>query len=309
VNEPTCDQGQRGVGHPIGEPAPIGRVSNRFLDALRQRPLVLDAGIGTRLIELGLNLRDDDPSLWNLTHGAHVLAIHRRDVAAGADAILTNTFGANRCWMSKFGREAEVETINRRAVELARLAVRPEHWVIGDLGPAAASQAGAAAEQAAILVDSGVDALILETYLAESAAAVLREVRATVPASVPILVSLREWPARWPDFEGTARRLLDLGASVLGINCQPDINAAVAFAERMNRVVSCPLLVKPGVYPLGGTGSDPSLFTAAVPALLASNVRLLGGCCGTTHLHVAALAASCAFHNRARLSLRIGAYP
>jgi methionine synthase I (cobalamin-dependent) len=280
------------------------------LDALRQRPLVLDAGVGTRLVELGLNLGVDDPSLWNLTHAAHVLAIHRHDLAAGADAILTNTFGANRCWMSKFGREAEVETINRRAVELARRAVRPdEHWIIGDLGPSAAMQAGAAAEQAAILVDSGVDALILETYLAESATAVLGEVGATVPASVPILVSLREWPARWPDFEGTARRFLGLGASVLGINCQPDIDASVAFAEQMNRVVSCPLLVKPGVSPSGGTGSDPSLFAAAVPALLASNVRLLGGCCGTTHLHVAALAASRAFPNPARRSLRFSADP
>ncbi len=58
----------------------------------------------------------------------------------------------------------------------------------------------------------------------------------------------------------------------------------------MNRVVSCPLLVKPGVYPSAGTGSDPSAFAAAVPALLESNVRLLGGCCGTTDAHVAALA-------------------
>jgi methionine synthase I (cobalamin-dependent) len=269
--------------------------------------MVLDAGIGTRLIELGLNLVDDDPSLWSLTHAADVLALHRRDVAAGAVAVLTNTFGANRCWMSKLGREAEVEPINRRAVELARLAAGAGRWVIGDIGPAAAAQTEAAAEQAAILVDSGVDALILETYLAAPAAEVLREITRTVADAPPILVSLREWPAGRGDFERTARRFLDLGASVLGINCQPDIDQAVAFAQKMIRVVSCPLLAKPGVYPPGGTGSDPSLFAKAVPALLASNVRLLGGCCGTTHLHVAALAASCSIPNEARHFLRIGA--
>jgi 5-methyltetrahydrofolate--homocysteine methyltransferase len=270
------------------------------MNALRQRPLVLDAGMGTRLIELGLNVRDDDPSLWTLTHAPDILAIHRRDLAAGAVAILTNTFGANRCWMSRFGREAEVETINRRAVELARLSVRAGHWVIGDIGPTAAAQTGAAAEQAAILVDGGVDALILETYLAEPAAHVFSELRAAMPDAPPILVSLREWPSGRSDLERAARRLLDLGASVLGINCQPDIDSAVAFAEKISRIVSCPLLVKPGVYPCGATGCDPTDFGAAVPALLASNVRLLGGCCGTTDRHVAALAASCSLHHQAR---------
>ncbi len=83
--------------------------------------------------------------------------------------------------------------------------------MIGDLGPTAAMQTGAAAEQAAILVDSGVDALIFETYLAQPAAAVLREVREAVRGSVPILVSLREWPARAsiradrPPFPGPGR--------------------------------------------------------------------------------------------------------
>ncbi len=227
--------------------------------------------------------------------------------AAGADAILTNTFGANRCWLSRFDREHDVETINRRAVELARLAAGPDHWVIGDLGPAAAMQTIAAVEQATILADSGVDALILETYLAQAAETVLRQVGEAVRGSVPILVSLREWPARDREFERTARRFLELGASVLGVNCQADIVSAVAFAARMNRVVSCPLLVKPGVYPSGGTGSDPSVFGDDVPALVESNVRLLGGCCGTTHHHVSALAASCSFHNHARPSRRIGA--
>jgi methionine synthase I (cobalamin-dependent) len=265
--------------------------------------------MGTRLIGLGLNLKDDDPSMWNLSHPDDVLAVHKRDAIAGADAILTNTFGASRCWLARFGCESQVNSINRGAVQLARTAAGPRRWVIGSIGPAAAMQPFAAAEQSAILVETGVDALILETYLAEPAAAVLREIKQTIHDAVPVLVSLREWPVRDADFRASALGLLDLGASALGVNCQADIDDAVAFATRMNSIVSCPLLVKPGVYPPGGNGSHPIQFAAAVPILLAANVRLLGGCCGTTELHVAALAALITFHGQARPSVELGAEP
>ena len=72
----------------------------------RTGPLVLDAGMGTRLMARGLNPRLDDPALWNLSRPGDVLAIHCRDVAAGSGAILTNTFGANRFWLRKFGQAA-----------------------------------------------------------------------------------------------------------------------------------------------------------------------------------------------------------
>ena len=75
-----------------------------FLEAINAGPLVLDAGMGTRLMALGLDPRSDDPVLWNLGRPGDVLAIHRRDVAAGSGAILTNTFGANRFWLRKFGQ-------------------------------------------------------------------------------------------------------------------------------------------------------------------------------------------------------------
>ena len=81
--------------------------------------------MGTRLMALGLDPRSDDPALWNLSRPDDVLAIHRRDVAAGAGAILTNTFGANRFWLRKFGQDGAVESINRRAVRLARRAAGP----------------------------------------------------------------------------------------------------------------------------------------------------------------------------------------
>ncbi len=233
----------------------------------------------------------DDPALWNLSRPGDVLAIHRRDVAAGSGAILTNTFGANRFWLREFGRAGAVESINRRAVELARGAAGPGRFVFGDLGPTAAHGEGAAAEQAAILVDAGVDALIFETYRFSEVEAVLREVSRSLAAPIPLLVSLWEWP----DPVGpAARRLLDLGAAVIGMNCQAGIEAAVAFAERLDGQLRCPLLVKPSAGTPSRPDDDPGSFAAAVPGLLDRNVRLLGGCCGTSDAHVAALAAACA---------------
>src|SRR4051794_7638951 len=95
--------------------------------------------MGTRLLPLGLRLEDDDPCLWNLSHPDDVAAIHRRDVAAGSQALLTNTFGANRAWLRRFGAAVgAVGAINRAAVDLARDASGPGRFVLGDIGPTAA---------------------------------------------------------------------------------------------------------------------------------------------------------------------------
>ena len=95
-------------------------MTDRFLAALARGPLILDAAMGTRLVARGLDLAHDDPAIWNLSHPEAVAEIHARDVAAGSDAVLTNTFGANRPWLARSGRDDRVEAINRRAVALAR---------------------------------------------------------------------------------------------------------------------------------------------------------------------------------------------
>ena len=92
-----------------------------ILEEIERTPIVLDAGIGTRLVRRTRPQRDD-PAIWCLTHQDEVAAIHRRDVASGTCAIVTNTFGANRSWLARFGQVASVGPINRRAVQLAQSA-------------------------------------------------------------------------------------------------------------------------------------------------------------------------------------------
>lgn len=264
----------------------------RYAHAIARGVVLLDAGMGTRLIARGLDLRSDDPCLWNLDRPDEVLDVHRCDVVAGSMAVLTNTFGANRAWLARLGRRHDVEAVNRAAVALARRAVGTSGFVIGDIGPTTADERGAAAEQAAVLVEAGVDALILETFASDQAISALAELRSGLEdVSVPVIVGL--W--RWPDaVEDAARRLVDAGASAIGINCRPALDAVGPIVGRLAQAVACPLLVKPGIAPDDDADrSSPSAFAAAVPALLKLGVRLIGGCCGTTDAHIAALAAAC----------------
>ena len=110
--------------------------------------------------------------------------------------------------------------------------------------------------------------------------------------------------------EDAARRLIGAGASVVGLNCRPAISDVLSLVRRIAGAIECPILVKPGVAPgETGAGSAPSDFADAVPALLESNVRLIGGCCGTTEAHVAAIAAACAAHGDPESNERRGTAP
>ncbi len=93
---------------------------------------------------------------------------------------------------------------------------------------------------------------------------------------------------------GAARRLVDLGASALGGNCQPGMGPALRLAEALRRATDLPLIVKPAAAGPGlPNPADPASFAAAVPRLLALGPVLVGGCCGATEAHVAALRDAC----------------
>jgi methionine synthase I (cobalamin-dependent) len=261
---------------------------DRFRAAIQARTIVLDAAMGTRLMRLGLTLDGDDPALWNLTHPEAVAAIHRRDRPAGADALTTNTFGANRCWLDRYKLADQCAAINRRAVSLAREAAGPDGFVIGDIGPTGLAEPGAIRDQASVLVEAGVDALLFETFQIDQAEAALRETASS--GCVAILVSLFDWPEVIAEAAG---RLIDAGADVLGMNCRPGMARAVEFAERIRAVTDVPLLVRPSAADLEHPDREAASFAAAVPRLETLGVRLIGGCCGTTEVQVAALRNAC----------------
>lgn len=264
---------------------------DRFRTALdaATAPLMLDAALGTRLTARGLRLGCDDPALWNLSRPALVADLHRRDLQAGATILLTNTFGANRFWLDRFGRADAIETVNRRAVELARLeaeaAPGAERYVVGSIGPTALGDAGSVLEQARLLVEAGVDALLFETFQFAQAERALEAVAPHV--SKALLVSLLDWPA---PLAPAVQRLAERGAAAVGVNCVIGMEPAVQVARALRAVTSLPLIVKPSAGLPGAIGSTPASFAAAAPALSLLAPILVGGCCGTDESYLAALA-------------------
>jgi methionine synthase I (cobalamin-dependent) len=239
--------------------------------------------MGTRLVAQGLNLADDDPARWVINGPLRVLKLHQNDAKAGAEVVLSNTFGANRVWLDRFGDGEETWIINQQAVGMARRSVGPDGFVLGSIGPTASGHPQALLEQAEILVECCVDALLLETHRLDQACSSLKLLR---DLPLPIVASLFAWPE---PIEESARCLIDCGAAVIGANCLNGMAAALELARRLKDVTDHPLLMKPSAGLPGSVLETPESFAAAVPELIACGVRLIGGCCGTTEAHVAAM--------------------
>jgi len=245
--------------------------------------LLLDAAMGTRLIARGLVPPHDNTASWNLKHPEVVAALHRADVEAGADAVVTNTFQANPRVLHAAGRLGDFEAINRRGVELAREAVGPGRFVLGSLAPHEAGRG--TVEQAALLADLGVDALLLETWEAPFLARVAARLRESVP-NVPLLGNVYRLKAE----DGDPVRLLIGKLNAFGMNClpPPEATAGLRSISGLN-ARGIPLIMRPSASLPGMVPDSPERFAQLVPEWLRLGARLLGGCCGTTEEHLAAM--------------------
>ncbi|MBM6675589.1 homocysteine S-methyltransferase family protein [Olsenella uli] len=264
--------------------------------------LLLDGAMGTQLQARGL-AAGELPELLCLTHPEVVTEVHAAYVAAGADVVTTNTFGANA---AKLGDAATVEEVFSAAVACAR-AARPR-YVAADLGPTGQLLAPMGplslddayeffARQVRAAAAAGADLFVIETMsdLAEAKAALLA-VREN--SSLPALVTMtfeedgRTFLGTTP--EVAALTLSSQGAAAVGVNCSLGPAEVAPLVARMAPWARCPLMVQPNaglphveggvtVYDIG-----PEDFAAAVAPMLEAGVTVLGGCCGTTPAHIAA---------------------
>lgn len=253
---------------------------SRFLDSIAKRPILLDAGIGLRLIHDGRIGTGESSSRANLAHSEAILNYHREDIAAGSDAIFTNTFTTSRPGLVDEGLENLFETLNRRAVSLARQVAGSSKFVIGSIGPTQHPISDSYREQAQLLEECGVDALILETHTFEPALLGVQAISGSV--SVPILVSLYVWP---DDAIGAAKNLLDDGASAIGANCGISSSHVLRCIERLAGRIDAPLLAKPSA----GLNDSPKVFEELAATFREMGVQMMGGCCGVTSAHLSAM--------------------
>ena len=288
-------------------------MTTSFLEALAERPLLCDGAMGTQLQLAGLEPGGCGEA-WNLDAPEKVLAIQRAYVEAGADCLLTHTFGASRIMLERHGEGGRVAAINRAAVELARDAFgQAPGFVIGDIGPFGGLMEpygevprerveAAFREQAEALVAAGADAIIVETQTAlEELELGLAAARA---AGAPVVIgSLAYDEMRASDEvrtmmgvgpEQAAGFLVEKGADVLAFNCGTGIDMAKGadIAARYRSVSDRPIMGQPNagqpvlrdmriVYDM-----TPEEMAADLPALVEAGARIVGGCCGSTPAHI-----------------------
>lgn len=281
-----------------------------FLEALASRVLVCDGAMGTMLYAKGVFINRCFESL-NLTQPALVAEVHREYLQAGADIIETNTFGASRLKLRAFGLGDQVHAINLAGARLAREAAGDRAYVAGAIGPLGVriepwGKTGIDEareyfrEQAAALVEGGVDLLMLETFRDwNEAAAAIDAVRSVCDLPVVAAITTEEdghsLDGTPPEQFGPA--LVARGASVVGVNCSVGPAPMLETVERLADVCGAvPLSAQPNAgKPRDIEGRNiylcsPEYMAGYARRFIANGVRLVGGCCGTTPEHIRQIA-------------------
>jgi homocysteine S-methyltransferase len=292
-----------------------------FLDRLKNGVLLADGAMGTLLHARGTQVNHCFDEL-NLAEPARVAEVHRAYIDAGAQMILTNTFGANRYKLGKHGLEAQVAEINRAGVELARRVVAASFkpvFIAGDIGPLGVrlepygrvklhEAREAFAEQIAALDSAGVDLLVIETMTdvyetveaigAAKAIAPGKALVATMTFTRDDRTLLGDDPAK------VARALREAGADVIGVNCSGGPAQLLRILRQMRQAASAELgtahgqtyfWVKPNAgWPehVGGRvmyAAAPEYFRDYALEFARAGASVIGGCCGTTPQHIAAM--------------------
>jgi 5-methyltetrahydrofolate--homocysteine methyltransferase len=305
-----------------------------YLAAIRERVVVFDGGMGATLEQFDLSL-EDDYKLPGRAHEALVLnrpdvieGVHASMIEAGAEVVETDTFQASRLKLDEWGLGEHTREINVKAAQIARKAVGEERFVAGSIGPTGHLPAsddptlGAISfrelvevfrEQAAGLVEGGADLIIIETAqdILEVKAAVFgaREAFKLQGRSVPIQTSISLLPnggkmLLGTDISSALATLEALRVDVIGLNCSTgpeDMRDAIRFLGEFSPLpVHC--IPNAGIPVQGPNGE--TLFPEQ-PEPLANvlgefveryGVSIVGGCCGTTPEHIAAIKERCGSH-------------
>jgi 5-methyltetrahydrofolate--homocysteine methyltransferase len=287
-----------------------------LLEVLRERRLVGDGAMGTQLMLAGL-APGDCGERWNLTHPERVLEIQRRYAEAGADCILTNTFGGSRITLQRHGHADELRAINQAGVRIAREAFGGrEGYVLGDIGPLGVMlepygdlpvvEARAAyEEQAQALVEAGVDAIIIETQTSlEELGVALDAAKATgAPCIIASLAyDLSADKSRYVTMMGerpeqAAAFVEERGAHIVALNCGTgmDMVGAAKVARQYRASCRLPVMVQPnaGMPVLENMKAVykqlPADMALGVPEALEAGANIIGSCCGSTPEHTRAI--------------------
>lgn len=273
--------------------------------------LIADGATGTTLHRAGLP-RGAAPERWNLENPEGVRNLHRSYMEAGADIILTNTFGGTRYRLERDRLGDRVYDINLAAARLAKEVAGEGTIVFGDIGPTGQllkpygkisfeDTVDAFYEQARGLADGGVDAILIETMSdLNEAKAALQAVRKVT--SLPVLITMsfdthgRTMMGVKP--ETAARELWSLNIDVIGANCGRTLSETLEAIQEMRQAVpEATLMAKPNAGLPHRDAEDtvfditPDIMADYAVKFVEGGVKIFGGCCGSTPEHIKAVAA------------------
>jgi methionine synthase I (cobalamin-dependent) len=281
-----------------------------FVELLAERPvLIADGATGTNYQNMGIE-PGVAPEEWVVDEPDKVQELHRRFVAAGSDLVLTCSFGGSSLRLADEALHGRAVEVNRRAAELAREAVGDDVLVAGSLGPTGhlteplgplthELAVATFAEQAKSLADGGVDLLVLETFFSLDEG--LWAVEGIKSASdLPLVVSYSFDQGTKTMMGLTPTQVVEafapLGIAAIGANCGKSLaDTDVIVEELVAAADGLPLWVKPnaGVPRMVGDAviydAGPDDLAQHVRGYVDRGARIVGGCCGSTPEHIAAI--------------------
>ena len=266
---------------------------------------VFDGAVGTRFYDKGVYINKSYDEL-NVTAPDLVREVHEEYIAAGADIIETNTFGATRHKLQQHGLESQLHEINVNAARIAKAAASDNAFVAGAIGPldlriepygptSFEEAREMFAEQVAGLLEGGVDLFILETF------ADLSEIQQAIRAirnfsSLPIVAQIQIQTDGKTVFGATSdiftERLSEWGADVIGLNCGVGPTHVLTEIERMSSMTDKPLIAQPNAgLPRDVQGRQfymcsPEYMSKFAKRFIKAGAKFVGGCCGTTPKHI-----------------------
>jgi 5-methyltetrahydrofolate--homocysteine methyltransferase len=268
---------------------------------LKESPVITDGSWGTQLQKRGL-ARGECPETWNEAHPEKVMEVAQQYVEAGSRIILTNTFGANRFVLGKYGMVDRVRELNMSGVAISKKAAAGSAYVFASMGPCGKLLAmkevseedmyAAFREQALSIRDAGADGIVVETMM-DLQEAVLA-VKASVGTGLPVVACMvfdsgknkdRTMMGNTP--EAAVEELAKAGAHVIGANCGQGIDGFIPLCRRLKSAGAAHVWMKPnaglpelvdGKAVYRTAAAD---FAERVPLLIEAGADFIGGCCGT----------------------------
>jgi len=295
----------------------VVRVSLR--EKIKQELFLLDGAMGTELIARGIEAGKCNDYL-NIELPDVISDIHRSYFEAGSDAVITNTFGANKYALSRHGFAQETIRINKSGAQMARRAAGEEKYVLGDIGPSgdfleplgslkAQDLKEAYVRQAYALLDGGVDGFIIETMTALEEIALAIEAVKSIGGDLPVFASMSFDEAgddfktmMGVDVKAAVAKIVSVGVDAVGFNCGTlSFDGYIEMADKYVSAVRA-LSADVMIYAEPNAGRpelvegravykvSPEDFAQVIDKIYAAGVNIVGGCCGTTPAHIRATA-------------------